>query len=107
MTERRATSESQPLLSPRISLRHQARNRKSPYCSLRHLCPSSKATILLLVWTVLEGAAYQIVVYASIWFLFLDVFGTYIYLLFIFYLLMAIVYLVYPISGFLADAYCG
>ena len=53
---------------------------------------------------MVEGAAYQIMIYASLWFLFLGLFNINISIL---YLLMATVFLVYPINGFLADVCCG
>ena len=106
MIEQSAAAESQPLVPPRRSLRLQARSVKS-CCSSRRICLSSKAAFLVLLWTVVEGAAFLAVVYVSLWFLFFGIFNTRISLLFILYLLMAIVFLVYPVSGFLADVCCG
>ena len=108
MTEQSVGTESQPLLvalPQRSSPLPQQQSTKS--CWSRHLCLSSKAAILVLLWTVMEGAAYLIVTYMSLWLLFLGVFNTNISLLFILYLLMATVYFVYPINGFLADVCCG
>ena len=110
MTERNAAAESQSLLftlSPRSSpSRQQTRNTKS-CCSSRQLCLSSKAAILVLLWTVVDGAAIRVVIYVSLWFMLLSTFSTNISLLFLLYLLVAVVYLVYPINGFLADVCCG
>ena len=106
MIEQSAAAESQPLVLPRRSLRLQAGSIKS-CCSSRRICLSSKAAVLILLWTVVEGAAFLAVAYVSLWFLFVEIFYKHISLLFILYLLMAIVFLVYPVSGFLADVCCG
>lgn len=111
MTEQSAAAESQSLLftlPPRSSPSHQQTRNIKSCCSLRRLCLTSKATVLVLLLTVVDGAAVRVVIYVSLLFMLLSTFDTNISLLLLLYLLMAVVYLVvYPINGFLADVCCG
>ena len=84
--------------------------RRNTYClPLRHLCLPSKAAILILCWMAIVGVAYYAAVnfaavliasnvhhYSSI--LIHDVIS---------YATLALVLIFYPLSGFVADVFCG
>ena len=104
-----------PLLSdrPRERRGKQSQQNRKPKrkCPPWNICIKSKASALLLTWSVLIGAIYisllnsfSVLGYAveysdnyrpAIW----AVLGA--------YALLALIHLFYPLSGFLADTYCG
>ena len=108
--------EGQPLLPsplPEVSLR---RKLKYACISPRHLCPRSKAAILTLVWSAVVGITFTLAVDTSVG---LGVAGKKIEVnghkhhlnvfvnILVPYAGLAMVMLVYPLSGFVADICCG
>ena len=75
----------------------------------KHLCLPSKAAILILVWTLLVGALYATAMNGSVmlaYYVMTSISDLSVTLLFP-YALLAIFFLFYPLSGFLADVCCG
>ena len=104
-------SEDQPLLPPVSQPNPGICERVASVCYLpKHLCITSKLAILILSWTVLVGALFiptvgvvNIVVLYTMSLVDLDMSLTYIIL----YFFVALLYMFYPLSGFLADVYFG
>ena len=108
--------EAQPLLRsqlPELSLR----KRLGHACTFpKHLCPPSRAAALILVWSAIVGTTYTLAIYSSVA---VGVVGKKTIIhgpkhhLSIFisvlvpYACLALVLLIYPLSGFVADIYCG
>ena len=116
MTQPVSSPERQPLLYSPITA-PSLRERFSHACVLpRHLCLPSKAAVLILVWSALVGAVYTLILDFSIA---LGVYGKKfkfdghkyhlnVFLnVFIPYACLALVLLVYPFSGLVADVCCG
>ena len=108
--------ESQPLLSsplPQLSYR----KRLGHACAFpSHLCPPSKAAALILVWSAIVGSTYTFAMDSSVA---LGVAGKTLKIhghkhhlnifinILIPYTCLALVLLIYPLSGFVADVCCG
>jgi hypothetical protein len=105
-TRRQRSFESQPLVS---SVAPNPIHSRSAYCTMR-LCVASKAAILVLLWNVFIGGIYCIGEECT-FFVLIVIYSYYnvdISLSVVtFYSLAAIIYLLYPLSGFLADVYVG
>ena len=78
-------------------------------CSSKHLCLPSKAAILIILWTAAVGAVYNFVLLMAVIVMIAIVppdisitFNDYIP-----YAILVIVSMLYPLSGFIADVYCG
>ena len=116
MTQPVSSPERRPLLhSPVIT--PSLRERFALACiNPRHLCLPSKAAVLILVWSALVGAVYTLVIDFSIA---IGVYGKKFKLnghkyhlnvflnVFVPYACVALVLLVYPFSGLVADVCCG
>ncbi len=105
-TRRQRSFESQPLVS---SVTPNPTDSKSACCTMG-FCVATKAAILVLLWNVFIGGFYCI---GQEW-TFLYFIGTYSFInvdisfsVVTFYSLTVIIYLFYPLSGFLADVYVG
>ena len=108
-------AETQPLLSP-IAM-PTLRERLNQACVLpRHLCLPSKAAVLILFWSAIVGTAYALAMDATVAIgvvltndkinghkldnnILINVLVPYVCL--------ALVMLLYPLSGFMADIWCG
>lgn len=111
-----STPEAQPLLgSPLPELSY--RKRLGHACAFpRHLCPPSKAAALILVWSAIVGSTYTFAMDSSVA---LGVAGKTLKIhghkhhlnifinILIPYTCLALVLLIYPLSGFMADVCCG
>ena len=116
MIEPVSTPEAQPLLgSPLPQLSY--RKRLGHACAFpRHLCPPSKAAALILVWSAIVGSTYTFAMDSSVA---LGVAGKTLKIhghkhhlnifinILIPYTCLALVLLIYPLSGFMADVCCG
>ena len=107
----RASLEAQPLLPP--FTQNTARIRVVPLCcSPGGFCMTSKATILVLLWTVFVGALYIgfsvgfCVVFSFILDLFTDSLPLLPYYIVV-YSSSALCFIFYPLSGYFADVCCG
>ena len=116
MSQPVSSSERQPLLNSPITA-PSLRERFALACILpRHLCLPSKAAVFILVWSALVGAVCTLVLDFSIA---LGVYGKKFKFnghkyhfnmflnVFIPYACVAVVLLVYPFSGLVADVFCG
>lgn len=109
-------AETQPLLSPISAPTLQERIAQASILP-RHLCLPSKAAVLILVWSGIVGAAYTLSMDATVAVgvalnvnegKYLHHFDNVIIVnILIPYLCLAVVMLLYPLSGFMADIYCG
>ena len=99
--------EIQPLLHHHSDARsHWSKLQHKFYHSLRYLCLPSKAAILVLFWTAVVGAIYQVMMSTAV--LVLDNSYTDITIRDLLpYALLAILMMFYPLSGFIADIFCG
>ena len=111
-----STPEAQPLLgSPLPQLSY--RKRLGHACAFpRHLCPPSKAAALILVWSAIVGSTYTFAMDSSV---VLGIAGKTLKIhghkhhlnifinVFVPYACLALVLLIYPLSGFMADVCCG
>ena len=99
----------EPLLSPlednkhcHESLQHWFRT----YCLTKRLCLPSKAAILILLWTALVGAVYQQLRSTAVALIDNSEHNASHYNS-LCYAVLALVMVFYPLSGFVADIYCG
>ena len=99
------SSERQPLLSPSSSSISADSEEQGGCCKKWHTCQLSKAAIALIVFHTVVGASYASFMNIIMWigYSFGNVSMTVIGV----YSLVAIVTLLSPLSGFLADVYCG
>ena len=99
------SSERQPLLPPSSSPISAVREEQVGCCKKWHICQLSKAAIALVVFHAVVGASYATCVNVAMWIGFSsnNVSMTVVSV----YLLVAIVSLFSPLSGFLADVYYG
>ena len=105
-------SETQPLLSP-IAM-PTLRERLNRMCVLpRHLCLPSKAAVLILFWSAIVGTGYTLAKDTTVA---IGVvlaqdnghkYGNVLVNILIPYVCLALVMLLYPLSGFMADIWCG
>ena len=106
-TRRQRSPESRPLVS---SIALNPTHRGSACCTVG-LCVASKAAILVLLWNVFIGGIYSIGRKCTFFILIIILYSSYnvdISLSVVaLYSLTAIVYLFYPLSGFLADVCFG
>ena len=99
------SSERQPLLSPSSSPINAVSEEQVGWCKKWHTCQLSKAAIALIVFHAVVGASYATCMNVAMWIGYsssnvsMTVIGV--------YLLVAIVTLLSPLSGFLADVYYG
>ena len=107
-------AETQPLLSP-IAM-PTLRERLYQACALpRHLCLPSKAAVLILFWSTIVGTAYTLAKDATVAIgivLANDKINGHkldnvLVNILIPYVCLALVMLLYPLSGFIADIWCG
>ena len=104
-------AETQPLLSP-VAM-PTLRERLNQACALpRHLCLPSKAAVLILLWSAIVGTAYSLATDATVAIgivLAQDKikFNNVLINILIPYVCLALVMLLYPLSGFMADIWCG
>ena len=108
LANRHQRPESQPLLSSSSQTKPDFKQINAIDCLLG-LCPTSKAVLLVLSWTVIVGALQFTVLNLAF---FLIAFGGVLPIkvpsaILVFYASAALVYLFYPVSGFFADIYCG
>ena len=110
-SRRRASLEAQPLLPP--FTQNTARIRRVPLCcSPGGFCMTSKATILVLLWTVFVGALY-IISSVGFWYLISLILQSFTEssLLIPYYVVLcgssALCFIFYPLSGYFADVCCG
>ena len=112
--ESRCSLESQPLLrrfSKSSSIIHSLQRKIASISRfLKHFCITSKAAVLVLLWTMLVGAVYYTVVSMILVFLMnatslllVDASLPFVIL----YFFIAVVFISFPVSGFLADVYFG
>ena len=85
------------------------RQKRISYFSLKHLCLPSKAAILILFWTAIVGLFYHATLDFTAVLIVTSTHNytgilTYDVLL---YATLALVMIFYPLSGFIADVYCG
>ena len=81
-------------------------------CNWRHLCLQSKSAILIIIWTVLIGMAYTTIL-VNIDVIIIDNYvtvkfdGEVTYAMIVVYFGLAILALLHPLIGFVADVSCG
>jgi peptide/histidine transporter 3/4 len=104
--------ETQPLLSP-VAIPN-LRERFSQACALpRHLCLPSKAAVLILFWSAIVGTAYTLANDATVAIGIVlandkgHKLDNVVVNVLIPYVCLALVMLLYPLSGFMADIWCG
>ena len=102
------TESSHLLHHPVINDSEASSPSESPQC--KHLCLPSKAAVLILFWTAVVGTVYNVVlilaaVIADTWSLSPDISISANY--YLPYAILAFVSMLYPLSGFVADVYCG
>ena len=108
-----SSGESLPLLSPSsISSNSSLRYRCTHYCYqlLKHICLPSKAAVVLICLAVVVGAINTIFSVLSVIAAVLFVSDHYIdesLAFFVSYLFITMAVILYPVSGFLADVFCG
>ena len=100
--------ESQPLLSSSSHTKPDFKQINATDC-LVGFCPTSKAVLLVLSWTVFVGALQFTILNLAF---FLIAFGGVLPIkvpsaILMFYASVALVYFFYPVSGYFADIYCG
>ena len=94
----------EPLLS-------QGQQKSSKTCSYKYLCLPSKAAILIIFWTVVVGAVYNLVLLLAV--AIVDTNPLFSHDISISaneclpYAILALISLFYPLSGFIADVCCG
>ena len=78
-------------------------------CIRKHLCLPSKAAILIILWTAAVGAVYNFVLLMAIVFIIAIVPPDVNITLneYVPYAILAIISMLYPLSGFIADVYYG
>ena len=106
--KRYGSSESQSLLSP---LDHNEPGIMSNMVSIYHgFCKTSKATILILLWTVFVGVIHRGIDVSLLLIIFtltpLENIDLSLPIV-IFYASYAVVYMFYPLNGYIADVCCG
>ena len=81
----------------------------SSTCSCKHLCLPSKAAILIILWTAAVGAVYNFVLLVAVVLMIAIIHPDISITLndYVPYAILAIVSMLYPLSGFIADVYCG
>ena len=107
-----STESSHLLQQPVVNEPSQAehRQRRSSTFSCKHFCLPSKAAILIILWTAAVGAVYNLVLLVAAGTmittnpLYSDISTVNDYLP---YAILAFVTMLYPLSGFIADVYCG
>ena len=97
--------ESKPLLNDNVNNGSSSGHRRCKPCSLtRHICLPSKATYLILLWTVVVSFIYYALLGVVI-------VATYVNdgasSSFVTYAILAVVMMFYPLSGLVADVCCG
>lgn len=103
----------QPLLSPFSQPKQRIYDKVKSLLScdrLRLMCITSKAAILILIWTAIVGAVYNSIT-GVVHFVLLSTFST-VYLnvpltYIVLYFFIAMLFMLYPFCGFLADVYFG
>ena len=100
-----SSSERQPLLSPSSSPNNAIREEQVGCGKKCHICQLSKAAIALIVFHIMVSASYASFMNAGMWLGY--TFGSVSMTVIGMYSLVAIVTLLSPLSGFLADVHCG
>ena len=79
------------------------------HCGVQSLCVPSKAAILIIIWTATFGLLYNILLTLAVAVTYSNSQAGISISLFdsITYAILAIVMMFYPLSGFIADVYCG
>ena len=102
------TESSHLLQRPDINEGEQNQQGSSTY-SCKHVCLPSKAAILIILWTAAVGAMYNFILLVAVVLMVTidppDISITINY--YVPYAILAIVSMLYPLSGFIADVYCG
>ena len=102
-------AEAQSLLSP-VPMPTFREHLNQACAPPRHLCLPSKAAVLILLWSAMVSTAYTLAMDATVAIgvvLAKDKFHNVLVNVLIPYVCLALVMLLYPLSGFMADIWCG
>ena len=89
---------------------HRCKCFKQSTCAPKKICISSKPIMLILAWAFVVGGIYEGAGIASTVFVKIipsNIVGSAFYPIIAVYVLLAVVNMFYPLSGLLADVYCG